>query len=296
MHRKIKELIQLTLLAQKERDFNLLKDIQNEIPKIKKSLKEQEFLIILSGKYDKGNALVSIHAGAGGIEACDWVQMLLRMYLRFCEKKGWEVEILDESIGEEAGIKSVTFLVKGDYAYGLLKAEAGVHRLVRLSPFDADQLRHTSFALVEVIPEIEEVEIELDPKDLKIETFLASGPGGQAVQKTQSAVRITHLPTKITVSCQASRSQHQNKERALKILKSRLFQYYQRKKEKEKEILKGEFKGMGWGQQIRSYILHPYKMVKDHRTGLESSDPESILDGNLDPFIKTYLLTRLSKK
>jgi peptide chain release factor 2 len=239
--------------------------------------------------YDKNNALIFIHAGTGGTDAQDFSEMLMRMYLRFCEKKGWLTKVIENSLGTEAGIKSATIEVEGLYAYGFLKGESGVHRLIRISPFDAEKLRHTSFALVQVLPELEDVKIEIKPEDLKIETFRASAKGGQHMQKTETAVRITHLPTKIVVTCQTERSQYQNKERALKILKSKLYQYYQAKKEEEKAILKGELKSISWGNQIRSYILHPYKLVKDHRTGFESNKVNEILDGELDELIESYL-------
>ncbi|MGC9048972.1 MAG: peptide chain release factor 2 [Patescibacteria group bacterium] len=259
---------------------------QELIAKAEKEINNLERLTYFSGPCDKNNALLSLHAGAGGTDAQDWAEMLLRMYVRFCEKKGWLAQVIDESRGGEAGIKSATIEIEGQYAYGFLKGEAGVHRLVRISPFDAEKMRHTSFALVQVLPELEEVEIEINPEDLKIETFRASAKGGQKVQKAETAVRITHLPTKITVSCQVERSQYQNKERALKILKSKLYQYYQDKREEEKAILRGELKSISWGNQIRSYVLHPYKMVKDHRTGYETSDVQKILDGDLDELIE----------
>jgi len=241
------------------------------------------------GEYDDRNAFLSITSGAGGTEAQDWASMLLRMYIRFAQKRGFLVEILDQNPGTEAGIKSVTILIKGSFAFGWFKSENGVHRLVRLSPFDADHARHTSFVLVEVIPEFSTPEIELKPEDLKIETFRASGPGGQYVQKTESAVRITHIPTKITVSCQSERSQLQNKEMALMILKSKIFQLKLKEKEKEIKKVRGEVYDASWGNQIRSYVLHPYKMVKDHRTGYETSDTEAILNGELEEIIKVYL-------
>ncbi len=243
----------------------------------------------LDGPYDKNNAILSLHAGAGGTDAQDWTEMLLRMYQRFAEKKKWKVFLINESRGGEAGIKSATLEIVGPYAYGLLKSEAGVHRLVRISPFDAEKMRHTSFALVDVLPEIPEPKIEIKDKDLKIETFRASAKGGQNVQKVETAVRITHLPTKITVTCQAERSQHQNKERALKILKSKLYQFEKAKKEEEKEKIRGHVPPASWGYQIRSYILHPYKMVKDHRTNYKEDDPQKVLDGELEKFIEAYL-------
>ena len=235
-----------------------------------------------------------MHSGAGGTESQDWSQILLRMYLRWAERRGFEAEVLELSAGEEAGLKSALIAVKGAYAYGYLKAEHGVHRLVRLSPFDADHARHTSFALVEVMPEVEsEVEVSIDPEELKVETFRASGPGGQHMQKTSTAVRITHLPTGLGASCQNERSQLRNKETALRILRSRLLELELERKAEEQAKLKGEHISAGWGNQIRSYVLHPYKMVKDHRTGYETSDAAAVLDGELDEFIRAYLKSTL---
>ena len=240
------------------------------------------------------NAIVSVNAGAGGTEAQDWAEMLLRMYLRWCEKNNNQVEMIDIQKMEEAGIKSATFIVKGDYAYGYLKGETGIHRLVRISPFDANKKRHTSFASVNVIPEIsDDIDIEINEKDLKIETFRASGAGGQHVNKTESAVRITHLPTGIVVQCQNERSQHRNKDVAMKILKARLYELERKQKEEELKSLRGELKEIGWGNQIRSYILHPYRLVKDHRTNYETGNVKAVLDGEiLDEFIKKYLFLR----
>lgn len=244
---------------------------------------------LLSGPYDKNNALLSLYAGAGGTEAQDWAGMLLRMYARWAEKKDYPFTILDETAGAEAGIKSAAARVAGLFAYGYLKAEHGVHRLVRISPYDADKARHTSFALVEIIPEIEEAPVQIQDRDLKIDTFRSSGHGGQSVQKTESAVRLTHIPTGLTVSVQNERSQHQNKETAMKILKSRLFTYQEAEHKKETRELRGELIKPEWGSQIRSYVLHPYKLVKDHRTEHESNDPDRVLSGDIDPFIEVYL-------
>ncbi len=285
---KTKELLELSELG----DEDMQKEIEDRYFELKKEFGRLEFNLLFSGKYDSHNAILSIHAGAGGVEAQDWAEMLLRMYLRFGEKRGWRVKILDESRGSEAGIKSATLSIEGSYAYGWLKGEAGVHRLVRISPFDAEQMRHTSFALVEVLPELEEVEIKIDPKDLRIDTYLSSGHGGQSVQTTYSAVRIVHEPTGITVSCQNERSQQQNKETAMKILRSKLFKHYLEKQEKEKQELRGDVLPAEWGSQIRSYVLHPYKMVKDHRTDWQSDDPDKILDGDLDEMIEAYLKQR----
>ena len=257
---------------------------------MEKKYLDLEFDLLFSDAHDAKNAIVSVHAGAGGTDAQDWAEMLMRMLIRYAEKKGWNVRLADESRGGEAGIKSATFFVTGRYAYGHLKGEAGVHRLVRQSPFNADALRQTSFALVEVIPEMDEtVNIEIDPKDLRIDTFMSGGKGGQSVNTTYSAVRIVHLPTKITVSCQNERSQTQNRETAMKILKSKLMKLKEEELQKEKQKLRGEFQSAEWGNQIRSYVLHPYKMVKDHRTDVETSDPEKVLNGELDQFVEGYL-------
>lgn len=264
--------------------------LYKEIEKIEKKIKEKEKETFFSGRYDKGNAMLSIYSGAGGQDAQDWAAMLLRMYLRYCENKGFKTETLDESFGEvgaegRKGIKSVSLSVNGKYAYGLLKKETGVHRLVRISPFSAQKLRHTSFALVEVLPEIEEGEMEIKPDDLRVDFYKSSGPGGQYVNKRESAVRITHIPTNIVVTCQSERLQGKNKERAMKMLYSKLYQYNLEKQEKEMSEIKGEKISASWGNQIRSYVLHPYKMVKDLRTELESTQPDKVLDGDLDDFI-----------
>jgi len=250
-----------------------------------------------SGEYDDRNAILSIHAGAGGTESQDWAQMLMRMYLRWAERRGYQAEVLDVSPGEEAGIKSAVIDVSGDYATGYLKSEHGVHRLVRLSPFDADHARHTSFALVEVMPEAEaDVDVKIAPEDLKVETFRSSGPGGQHMQKTSSAVRLTHLPTGLTVSCQSERSQHQNKEIAMKIMFSRLLEVELERRAEARAKIKGKRIAAGWGNQIRSYVLHPYKMVKDHRTDYQTSDTEAVLDGELDGFVSAYLRSILGEE
>jgi peptide chain release factor 2 len=262
------------------RDFN----------RLEKALQSLELRTFLSGPYDQSDAIFSLQAGAGGVEAMDWTEMLFRMYSKYFDSQGWKWQILDESLGEEAGIKSVTIEVKGQYAFGYLKGEAGVHRLVRQSPFNADNLRQTSFALVEVVPVLTEVgAVELNDADLKVETFRSSGPGGQHMQKTESAVRITHLPTGITASCQAERVQQRNKEKALQILRSRIAIKLQQKQEERERQIKGERQAAEWGHQIRNYVLHPYKLVKDLRTGVESSDPESVLSGHLDEFVQAEL-------
>ena len=277
-------------LAMADDDETVAADIAHEVEFIKAELDHLEFQLLLSGPHDKDDAILAIHAGAGGTEAQDWAEMLLRMYLRWAESRGYKTNILDSMPGEEAGLKRVIVGVEGDYAYGYLKAEKGVHRLVRLSPFDAAHRRHTSFALVEVWPDIgEEIQVDINPDDLRIDTFRSSGPGGQHMQKTSSAVRITHLPTGIVVTCQNERSQAQNRETAMKILRARLFALEQERQEAEQARLKGKHVEAGWGNQIRSYVLHPYKMVKDLRTGFETSNAEAVLDGELDDFIEAYL-------
>jgi len=271
-------------------DDSLRGDIGAEVEKLASRLDEIELEAAFSSEYDSRNAILSIHAGAGGTESQDWAQMLMRMYLRWAERRRYKAEVLDLSPGEEAGIKSVVIGVNGDYANGYLRSEHGVHRLVRLSPFDADHARHTSFALVEVMPEAEaDVDVRIEPDDLKVEAFRSSGPGGQHMQKTSSAVRLTHLPSGLAVSCQSERSQHQNKEIAMKILRSRLLELELVKRAEERAKLKGKHVAAGWGNQIRSYVLHPYKMVKDHRTEYQTGDTEAVLDGELDDFITAYL-------
>jgi peptide chain release factor 2 len=271
-------------------DVSLEKEIDTQTSQLEKKFEDYELFLLLNGPYDQNNAIVSIHAGSGGTEAQDWAQMLLRMIMRFCEKQDWRVEILDESRGAEAGYKSITFRVSGRYAFGYLKSEHGVHRLVRISPFDAEKMRHTSFALMEILPELDDkVEVNIDPKDLRIDTFMSGGKGGQSVNTTYSAVRIVHIPTGISVSCQNERSQTQNKETALKILKGKLHRIEEEKRAKEHQELRGEYKSAEWGNQIRSYVLHPYHLVKDHRTDYESTDPEGVLEGDLLPLCEAYL-------
>lgn len=286
----VMDLRELTEMAEKEKDESMEGDIAARLGEAEKTYQSLEFSMLFSGPHDASNAVVSIHAGAGGTDAQDWAEMLMRMYFRYAEKKGWKVRLVDESRGGEAGIKSVTFFVDGRHAYGHLRGEAGVHRLVRLSPFNADALRQTSFALVEVMPEFDDsVDIEIKPEDLRIDTFMSGGKGGQSVNTTYSAVRIVHLPTKITVTCQNERSQTQNRETAMKILKSKLMKLKEEELMKEKQTLRGEFHSAEWGNQIRSYVLQPYRMVKDHRTNVETSDTDAVLDGDLDLFVEAEL-------
>jgi peptide chain release factor 2 len=271
--------------------------IEKQTEELEQEYEQYEFYLLLNGPYDKNNAIVAIHAGTGGTEAQDWVAMLLRMLLRFCEKQGWSTKIIDESVGAEAGYKSIMFEVRGRYAYGYLKSEHGTHRLVRISPFDAEKMRHTSFALVEVLPEVDaNVNIEIDPKDLRIDTFMSGGKGGQSVNTTYSAIRITHLPTGIVVSCQNERSQSQNKATAMNVLRAKLYRLMVDARAKSIADVKGEHKTAAWGNQIRSYVLHPYKMVKDHRTDQETSDTEAVLNGDLMPFIEAYLRQKAAEE
>jgi peptide chain release factor 2 len=279
------------LAALTEEDDSLAEELAGQLDDAKRRLDELEEERLFQGRYDSGDAVVSIHSGAGGTDSQDWTEMLLRMYLRWAQRRGFEVELKEASPGEEAGLKSATLFVKGENAYGLFSAEKGVHRLVRLSPFDAAHRRHTSFALVEVSPLVEEdVDIDLDESDLRIETYRASGAGGQHVNKTDSAVRITHLPTKIVVQCQNERSQSSNKQTAMKLLRSKLVELEERRRREEIAKEKGEAQDVAWGSQIRSYVLHPYTRVKDHRTGFEMGDAERVLDGDLDGFVHEYLV------
>lgn len=290
LEEKVSDLTILIDVSLAEKDSSLEDEISHEIDSVERSLEDLEFQLQLSGRYDQRGAILAIHAGAGGTESQDWAQMLLRMYLRWAEQHGRQSKVIEVSPGEEAGVKSVLTEIGGDYAYGYLKGERGVHRLVRISPFDASHSRHTSFALVEVLPVVESgVDVIINPDDLKIDTFRSSGPGGQHMQKTSSAVRLTHLPTGIAVACQNERSQFRNKEVAMKILRSRLLELELEKKAEEHAKLKGEHITAEWGNQIRSYVLHPYKLVKDHRTGYETSDSSAVLDGELDELLKAYL-------
>jgi peptide chain release factor 2 len=271
-------------------DESLRDELENEATVLEAELERREFKAMLSGKYDKGDALLAIHAGAGGTDSQDWAEMLERMYLRWCEYHSYQTEILDMTYGEEAGIKSVTIAVDGPYAYGYLRPEKGVHRLVRLSPFDSAHRRHTSFALVEVLPQVEDDdEIKINPNDLRIDTYRSAGAGGQNVQKNDTAVRITHLPSGIVVTCQNERSQVQNRENAMRVLRARLLEIKQEEQEEQLAELRGEYTKAEWGSQIRSYVLHPYQMVKDHRTNYEVGNAQGVLNGDIDEFIEAYL-------
>jgi peptide chain release factor 2 len=272
-------------------DESLRAELEGEVAALEADIEKRSFTAMLSGKYDHDSAILAIHAGAGGTDSQDWAAMLERMYLRWAEARGYQTEILDVTPGEEAGIKSVTIAVDGDYAFGYLRSEKGVHRLVRLSPFDAAHRRHTSFALVEILPQVamDEADIQIDPGDIKMDVFRSSGAGGQNVQKNATAVRLTHIPTGIVVTCQNERSQSQNREFAMRILRARLLELRQAEKEQERAVLRGEYTKAEWGSQIRSYVLHPYQMVKDHRTDHETGNTQSVLDGGLDEFMESYL-------
>ncbi len=295
LEKKVADIAEGLLLVEEEPSFR--EEVESETEAVASRLDGLELEMAFSSEYDARNAILAIHAGAGGTESQDWAEMLIRMYLRWAERRSYKAEILDTSPGEEAGIKSATIGVSGDYAFGYLKSEHGVHRLVRLSPFDADHSRHTSFALVEIMPEAEAgADVKIEPDDLKVDVFRSSGPGGQHMQKTSSAVRLTHLPTGLVVTSQNERSQYQNKEIALKIIQARLLKLELTKRAEERAKLKGERIAAGWGNQIRSYVLHPYKMVKDHRTDYQTSDTDAVLDGELNGFITAYLRTLVGKE
>ena len=288
------DLVEMTAEAE---DDSLVGELNQETDAIEKELDRLEFLLILSGAHDKDDALLSIHAGAGGTESQDWAEMLMRMYMRWSEANRYSLTTVDQTEGEEAGLKSVTLLVEGEYAYGYLKAERGVHRLVRISPFDAASRRHTSFALVEVVPDLKtDVEVNINPEDIEIDVYKSGGAGGQHVQKNSTAIRIRHLPTGLVVTCQNERSQLQNRETAMRILRGRLYDLELKKQEEEQARLKGQHIEAGWGNQIRSYVLHPYKMVKDHRTDYEVGNAEAVLDGRLDGFMEAYLRHTIGEK
>ena len=283
-------------LAQMD-DESMRPELETEISAIEAELEKRSFTAMLSGKYDHDSAILAVHAGAGGTDSQDWAAMLERMYLRWAEEQGYQTEILDITEGEEAGIKSVTISVDGEYAFGYLRSEKGVHRLVRLSPFDAAHRRHTSFALIEVLPQVamDEADIEIEPGDIKMDVFRSSGAGGQNVQKNATAVRLTHIPTGIVVTCQNERSQTQNREFAMRILRARLLELRQAEREEERAVLRGEYTKAEWGSQIRSYVLHPYQMVKDHRTDHETGNTQSVLDGDLNGFMEAYLRSTKEK-
>ena len=284
------DMVALVELAIEEDDESLLGEISDGYAALQKELEDMRLETLLSGKYDRNNAIVALHPGAGGTEAQDWVAMLLRMYQMWAERRGFTVETLDYLAGDEAGVKSVTIQISGENAYGYAKSEKGVHRLVRISPFDSSGRRHTSFASVDVMPEInDDIEIDLNMEDIKVDTFRASGAGGQHINKTDSAIRMTHIPTGVVVACQNERSQHQNRETALKMLKAKLVEMAEREQKEKISELKGDMKDIAWGSQIRSYVFHPYNLVKDHRTGFEMGNIGAVMDGDLDGFINAYL-------
>jgi peptide chain release factor 2 len=294
LEQRLNEAIEMAQLAEAEPDEEISAHVEEETQALERGLDELELQLAFNGPYDSRNAILAIHAGAGGTESQDWAEMLLRMYLRWCENRGFATEVLDSTLGEEAGIKSVTLEVQGPSAYGNLKSERGVHRLVRISPFDQAHARHTSFALVEVMPEVEAAtEVDIKEEDLRIDIYHSAGHGGQNVQKVATAVRITHIPTGIVVTCQNERSQGRNKESALRVLEARLLEKQLEARAEEQARLKGEHIEAGWGNQIRSYVLQPYKMVKDHRTDYETSNATAVLDGDLDGFIQAYLKTTM---
>jgi len=295
--KEVNDLKDLETLAVQEKDEAIIKDIEISTQNIAREIQQLEIATKLSGEHDINNAIMEIHAGAGGTESCDWAEMLLRLYMRWAEKKGFQTEVVDILDGEEAGVKSVTLMIKGEYAYGLLQSEVGVHRLVRISPFDSNKRRHTSFSSVDVMPELEDdAEIEIEDKDIRIDTYRASGHGGQYLNKTDSAVRITHLPTNIVVQSQNERSQLKNRVTALKLLKSRLYELQQEKQRQSIEKHYDEKGTIAWGSQIRSYVFMPYQLVKDHRTACEIPQVDLVMDGEIDPFIAAYLGWKLQKK
>ena len=294
--REIEDLETLNILGMEESDVSVIEEIGKGIYKVRKTIEKLKLMTLLSGPYDKNNAILTLHSGAGGTEAQDWVEMLYRMYLRWAEKSGFSARELDILPGDDAGIKSVTFMVEGENAYGYLSCEKGVHRLVRISPFDANSRRHTSFASLDVMPEIsDDIVVDINPSDLRVDTYRASGAGGQHVNKTESAVRITHIPTGVVVSCQTERSQIQNRDTAMKMLKSKLFEIKEREHLEKIEDLKGNMKDIAWGSQIRSYVFHPYSMAKDHRTGFEVGNVQAVMDGELDGFIDAFLNSKIKE-
>lgn len=296
LYRTWQDLTVLVEMADEEEDLSVLGEVKDGVSSLTGRLEQMKLETLLSGPYDKNNAILTLHAGAGGTEAQDWVEMLFRMYVRWAERRGFQTETLDFLAGDEAGIKSVTFMISGLNAYGYAKAEKGVHRLVRISPFDASGRRHTSFASLEVMPELDDdVKIDINPEDLKVDTYRASGAGGQHINKTDSAIRITHIPTGIVVSCQNERSQHKNREIAMKMLMAKLMDLKEQENKEKIEDLKGDQKEIAWGSQIRSYVFHPYNLVKDHRTGYEMGNIGAVMDGELDGFINAYLKASLNQ-
>ncbi len=290
LERALDDAVVMNDLAAEDGSQSALAEVATALAGAEAACEKVEFSMLLSGPHDARNAYLTVQAGAGGTESCDWASMLFRMYTRWAEKKGYDLELIDENVGEEAGIRSATVLVKGGYAYGFLRAEAGVHRLVRISPFDAQSRRHTSFCSIEVVPEFDDdIEIEVRPEDLRVDTYRAGGAGGQHVNKTDSAIRLTHLPTGIVVQCQSERSQHKNRSTAMKMLKAKLFQREEQKREAELRGLAGDKSEIAWGRQIRSYVLQPYTLVKDNRTGEETGNADAVLDGDIDDYIHAYL-------
>ncbi len=290
--KQVEDLEVLLDLTQEEEDEQAFKEVVREMARLERDFQDWELKLLMAGEEDQKNAIITIHAGAGGTEAQDWAEILLRMYLRYAERKGFKTETIDLLPGDEAGVKSVTFTASGPYAFGYFKSENGIHRLVRISPFDASGRRHTSFAAVQVLPEVDDrIEVELSDKDLRVDTFRASGPGGQHVNKTSSAVRLTHLPTGIVVTSQSERSQHRNRELAMKVLRARLYDLERRKREEKKQELQDSQKEIAWGSQIRSYVMQPYRLIKDHRTKYEEGNVDAVLDGDLDGFVEAYLLS-----
>lgn len=290
LERRVEDLEVMWELAMEEEDADIVGEIEQSLASVRTDLEHLELGMLLSGEYDANNAILTLHAGAGGTEAQDWTSMLLRMFGRFAERSGFSVDVLDYQPGDEAGVKSVTLGINGHNAYGYMKSEKGVHRLVRISPFDSNARRHTSFAAVDVMPEIDDtVEININPADLKVDTYRASGAGGQHINKTDSAVRMTHIPTGIIVQCQNQRSQIQNRERCMQLLRAKLFEYEKQKQAELKSDIAGEYQAIEWGSQIRSYVFHPYNMVKDHRTGAETGNVQAVMDGDLELFVEAYL-------
>lgn len=296
LHKQAEELNEWMGLLSLEPDEGMLKDVAGQVEALSKAVDDLDLLTLLSGEHDRSNALLEINSGAGGTEACDWAQMLLRMYLRWAQRRGFRAEIVDETPGTITGYSSVGVLIEGEFAYGFLKSETGVHRLVRISPFDANKRRHTSFVAVEVMPEIEETEFQLNMEEVKIETYRAGGHGGQHVNKTESAIRATHMPTGLVATCQSERSQHQNKELALKVLASRVADYERKQNQQKMQQLRGDVSPAEWGHQIRSYVLQPYTMIKDHRTDYETGNVQAVLDGEIDGFLEAYLRWNAKKQ